>query len=244
MRTNEEIINLVIELRKKKNITASQLAESVGIAKSAMSRYENRTRQFPVNKVSEFANALGTTPEYLLGLDKESDINYIYNQLDKKRQTKVYNYATEQLDRQNSKIIKIEFDKKKLTKVLTAFDVSAGVGYGNDYELTDYTEEYTDENLRNYDFAFRVKGDSMEPDLVTGDVALVQRTESVDNGSIYVVSYSDSLYVKEVRIEDDVFILHSLNPKYQDIPIDLVDNDEPPRIIGRVVDSFTPLQVN
>ena len=64
-------MTLITNLRKQKKMTSTELAEKVGIAKSAMSRYENRTRQFPVNKISDFANALETSPEYLLGFEEE-----------------------------------------------------------------------------------------------------------------------------------------------------------------------------
>lgn len=235
------------KLIKENGLTQKRLSEEIGISQSTMSDYMNYRSNPSHGVIQKIADYFGVLKSDIDTTFKEnnidSDITTIYNQLNQKYQTKVYNYAEKQLDKQNN-IIEVNFNKEDLTEVYVAYDVSAGVGYGNDYELTDYDIEYTNERLRNYDFAFRINGDSMEPELITGDVALVQRTETVDNGSIYVVSYSDSLYVKEVRIEDDVFVLHSLNPKYQDIPIDLVDNDEPPRIIGKVVDSFTPLQVN
>lgn len=232
--------------RKQNNWTMKQLGQKIEKSESAVSRWIKGERSPMVDDLEKLSKIFDVPVESLMYGGSQtisSDITTIYNQLNPKRQTKVYNFASEQLEKQN-KVIDVDFVKEDLSEVYVAYDVSAGVGYGNDYELTDYDIEYTNERLRNYDFAFRINGDSMEPELTTGDVALVQRTETVDNGSIYVVSYSDSLYVKEVRIEDDVFILHSLNPKYQDIPIDLVDNDEPPRIIGKVVDSFTPIQVD
>ncbi|HFI0682626.1 TPA: helix-turn-helix domain-containing protein, partial [Streptococcus suis] len=42
----------------EKNINLSELARRVGIAKSSLSRYINKTREFPLNKVSSFAQAL------------------------------------------------------------------------------------------------------------------------------------------------------------------------------------------
>lgn len=39
------------------------------MAKSAVSRYFNKTRQFPLNRAHDFAAALNTTTEYILGID-------------------------------------------------------------------------------------------------------------------------------------------------------------------------------
>lgn len=45
------------------------------MAKSAVSRYFNETREFPVNKVDAFAGALNTTSNEILGVVPEEDLN-------------------------------------------------------------------------------------------------------------------------------------------------------------------------
>ena len=72
MRTNEEIIDLIIRLCDENDISQSELARRVSIAKSAVSRYFNKTREFPLNRTRDFADALGVTTEYLLGIELES----------------------------------------------------------------------------------------------------------------------------------------------------------------------------
>ncbi|MCL2559265.1 MAG: helix-turn-helix domain-containing protein [Turicibacter sp.] len=69
MRTNDEMIDLLAKLKEEKGLSLSELARRVGHAKSGLSRYFNKTREFPLNKVDVFAKALGVTPEYLLGFD-------------------------------------------------------------------------------------------------------------------------------------------------------------------------------
>lgn len=66
MRSNNEIIELIKNLCIEKDISLSELARRVDMAKSAISRYFNGTRQFPLNRIDDFARALNTTPEYLL----------------------------------------------------------------------------------------------------------------------------------------------------------------------------------
>lgn len=80
MRTNEEIITLMKELLDEKSMSISELARRTGMAKSAVSRYFNRTREFPLNRVDEFAKALGVRPEYILGIDFPKPDNLVYPQ--------------------------------------------------------------------------------------------------------------------------------------------------------------------
>jgi len=55
VRTNEEIVTIIENRTKEKGLSISELARRVNMAKSAISRYFNRTREFPLNKVDDFA---------------------------------------------------------------------------------------------------------------------------------------------------------------------------------------------
>lgn len=67
MRTNDEIIDLMQTTLKEKSMSISELARRVDMAKSAVSRYMNKTREFPLNRAEDFARALGISTGYLLG---------------------------------------------------------------------------------------------------------------------------------------------------------------------------------
>ena len=69
MNTNREVVELVKKLTEEQNMSMSELGRRVGIAKSAISRYFKGTREFPLNKIGDFASALHTTPDYLLGME-------------------------------------------------------------------------------------------------------------------------------------------------------------------------------
>lgn len=71
MRNNEEIISLIQNMIEEENMSMSELARRVGMSKSTVSRYFNRTREFPLNRADDFARVLNITPEYLLGLEEE-----------------------------------------------------------------------------------------------------------------------------------------------------------------------------
>ena len=68
MRSSKEIAAIVKSLREKKGLSLEELSKRVGAAKSTLSRYENGQREFPVNDVGLYADALDTTVEHLLGI--------------------------------------------------------------------------------------------------------------------------------------------------------------------------------
>lgn len=69
MRNNDEIIELIQQQINEKQISMSELARRVGLAKSTLSRYLNKSREFPLNYADAFARALNIKPEYLLGIE-------------------------------------------------------------------------------------------------------------------------------------------------------------------------------
>lgn len=62
-------------LKKENNLSISEIARRVGMAKSAVSKYFNRTRNFPLNRIEDFARAMNVSSEYVLGYNA----GYIYS---------------------------------------------------------------------------------------------------------------------------------------------------------------------
>lgn len=73
MRNNDEIISLISNLMDKHNLSTSELARRTDMAKSTVSRYLNKSREFPLNRADDFARVLKVTPEYLLGLEEKKN---------------------------------------------------------------------------------------------------------------------------------------------------------------------------
>lgn len=68
METGEKIR----ELRRRKDLSAEQLAEILGVAPSTIYRYENGDiEKMPYKVLIRIAKALGTDPLYLLGIEEE-----------------------------------------------------------------------------------------------------------------------------------------------------------------------------
>lgn len=78
MRSNDEIMDLLDQLKTEKELSISEIARRVGMAKSAVSRYFNRTREFPLNRVDDFAKAFNVKPEYILDIDFNKPSNLVF----------------------------------------------------------------------------------------------------------------------------------------------------------------------
>lgn len=59
-----------------------------------------------------------------------------------------------------------------------------------------------------------VKGDSMSPKIEDGDMILVRKQDSVENGSVAVVMIDDEAVVKKLKYGKGWIELHSFNPYY------------------------------
>lgn len=80
------------------------------------------------------------------------------------------------------------------------------------------------------------EGDSMEPDIRSGDILLINRSITEPRGEgVYVVSLDGDLLVKRLqRSGADQIVLKASNPAYDAVAIDLKTVADGFRIIGRV----------
>lgn len=103
----------------------------------------------------------------------------------------------------------------------------------------DYGTEYARvKNPENYFFLI-VRGDSMEPRIHDGDLALVRRQKSLENGELGVVVYGDGEgTLKKFIRKGNAVILQPFNTSYQ--PQILIDDDlNSLHIVGKVVETKT-----
>ena len=112
---------------------------------------------------------------------------------------------------------------------IPVFDsVSAGFGCYADSSVAGYKPTYLTSSGDSEDYLWiNVKGDSMSPKIEHGDVILVRRQDSVDNGSVAVVMVDDEAVVKKLKYGKDWVELHSFNPYY---PVRRFEKDETLRI--------------
>lgn len=116
--------------------------------------------------------------------------------------------------------------------------VRAGIPMNAIENILDY-EEISQAQARTGDFfGLQIKGDSMEPRITDGDIVIVKKQETVENGEIAVVLVNgDDATVKKFYRTDAGVKLVSTNPKYDPFfytPAEV--NNLPVTIIGKVVE--------
>ena len=225
------------EARKSAKLSQDALAKKIGRTKSTISRWESGERNPKMFEMVELENALGISAETLMYGTSEiktttlSEINRVSSELHPHRQEKVLDFAQAELTDQNKE------NTIKLFPYNVQEKLSAGTGYDYDGNGS-YDVAYSDKEI-NYDFASWVFGDSMLPDYPNGDVALIKVCPFDYDGDVYAVDWDGQSYIKKVYKEEDGLRLVSTNEKYAD---KFAAFSEEPRIIGKVVGSFTPIE--
>lgn len=211
MRSNEEILTLIERIMKEKGISQNELARRVDVSRSTISRYMNRTRQFPVNNVDDYAQALGITSEYLLGVQPTNKITTIYKELNASRKTKVIDFAEKQLSEQ---------------RYIEEHDYVGQTAAGVPIEGQQPVPMIGSETVR-----LIVNGDSMEPKYLSGDIIEYHPQPELENGEIGVFAINGGITLKRFRRNSGIH-LESLNKKYEDIIIKDTDDFN---ILGKVL---------
>ena len=225
------------EARKSAKLSQDALAKKIGRTKSTISRWESGERNPKMFEMVELENALGISAETLMYGTSEiktttlSEINRVSSKLSEHRQEKVLDFAQAELTDQNKE------NTIKLFPYNVQEKLSAGTGYDYDGNGS-YDVAYSDKEI-DYDFASWVFGDSMLPDYPNGDVALIKVCPFDYDGDVYAVDWDGQSYIKKVYKEEKGLRLVSTNEKYSD---KFAPFTEEPRIIGKVVASFTPLE--
>lgn len=129
-------------------------------------------------------------------------------------------------------------DSIKAVQIPVLGYVKAGIPMTAIENIIDY-EEISQEQARTGEFyGLQIKGDSMEPKISEGDVVIVRKQETVENGEIAVVLINgDDATVKKFYKTDAGIKLVSTNPTYDPFfftPDEV--NSLPVSVIGKVVE--------
>lgn len=227
MRTNSEIVDIIIDLCNQKGWSLSEFARQLDLPKSSISRYFNKSRQLPINKINIFADTLGVSSEYLLGIKiSNNDLLDIYNKLDSKRQSKVYEFASHQLDEQNGiqeeKVVYLVRGRQSAAgSMIHVDDVDAEMGVLPSSIVPNGANELV-----------RITGDSMEPLIKKGSEVYLRYQPIVEDGEVAIVRVEDDgVTCKYLYRDGKNVILKSENPKYENIVVDA----EKVSVIGKVL---------
>lgn len=241
------------QLRLESGYTQKELAKKINLSsQGAYRKYETGEGKPRAAKIEKLALIFNVSTSYLLGetdIRTGTEINSIMEKLSESRQKEILDFAKNKLIEQQRESNIIMFNQSLVNyEVLSDQALSAGKRNGISDDTSTYTVYWT--KKVKYDYAVLIKDNSMEPDYHDQDIALIQEQHYPDaDGQVCAVLDFDRgvSYIKCVTVEDDFLRLESLNQSvddegnliYDDI---LLPRDETIKILGKVIDSFTPVK--
>ncbi|EHI70585.1 LexA family transcriptional regulator [Streptococcus ictaluri] len=224
----------------KKNINPKEFSKVMGFKYSTVLDWVNAKTYPRIDKIELMANYFGVEKSDLVEAYSHKSVSSPSNivaLLDKKLKEPRHSDWIKHGENLLSEQTKEEQKNKKIIHLFpyNYYDHAASAGTGQ--YLNDVQVE-TIELPIDYDadFVIPVYGDSMEPEYHSGDYVFVKLSVELSDGDIGVFEYYGDAYIKQLLINAEGAFLHSLNSKYEDIPI---DRDSDFRIIGEVVGSYS-----
>ena len=200
------------DVRKQKKMSQTELAAQLGVTQQAVGKWESGRSSPDPTMLARIAEILNTTTDYLLGLHQPGE------EVDSATQRFFGSY------------------QESLIPVIG----TVKAGYGALAFEEDYGTEYARvKDPANY-FYLVVRGDSMEPRIQDGDLALVHRQNTLDSGDLGVIVYGDEGEgtLKKYIQRGNAIILRPFNPDYEDLVIKGEDLNRL-YIAGKVVETKT-----
>ncbi|MBR3964578.1 MAG: helix-turn-helix domain-containing protein [Clostridia bacterium] len=244
----------IMKRRKALGLTQEALAARIGYrSKSTINKIELGINDIPNSKLPVFAEALETTPAWLMGYDvpmrRKREASHIYEDETgciSEEENPVRLQIESYLDTLAPETLAAELDRYRaldgLSDTLPAgkrrLPLLGNVACGEPIYAAEEHEAYAvaDADI-GADFCLIARGDSMiNARIFDGDVLFVRLQESVDDGEIAVVLINDEATVKRVYYDKDnnVVTLIPENPLYK--PMRYVGEQLCDiRILGKVV---------
>lgn len=195
------------ECRKAKGMSQATLSRLLGVTQQAVGKWETGRSNPDPEMLVRLAEVLGTTTDYLLGLHTGGA-------------------EAEQAGRRF-------FGGYAECPIPVIGTVRAG--YGALAFEEDYGTEYARvKDPQNY-FYLVVKGDSMEPRIREGDLALVHKQPTLDSGDLGVLIYGEGEgTLKRYLVRGSSVVLQPFNPDYEELVLS-GEELEHLHVVGKVV---------
>ena len=203
------------KLRTELGLTLEEVGKVVGVSKSTVRKWETGyIENMGRDKIALLAKALKVSPIYLMGWENEGFVD------------------------SEKEMAKYAASKNKGIKIPVLGEVAAGIPIDAIEDIIDYEEITFEMSQTGEFFGLIIKGNSMEPKISDGDVVIVRKQSSVENGEIAVVLVNgDSATVKRVKYMDNGIMLMPTNPQYEPMFYDKQQVATlPVQIIGRVME--------
>lgn len=218
------------KLRLNQKMTQSELGKLTGFKQNTISQHEKGKRDIDEGDILKYCRALGISPQDLFDMSSNKrtskELSIIYNKLESKRQAKVYDFASRQLDEQNGiqedKVVYLVRGRQSAAgSMIHVDDVDAEMGVLPSSIVPNGANELV-----------QITGDSMEPVIKKGSEVYLRYQPTVEDGEVAIVRVEDEgVTCKYLYRDGKNVILKSENPKYEDLIVDA----EKVSVIGKVL---------
>ncbi|MBQ7875390.1 MAG: helix-turn-helix domain-containing protein [Oscillospiraceae bacterium] len=178
------------DLRKKNNMTLEEVGSKVGVGKSTVRKWETgEIANMRRDKIAKLAEALHTTPAYLMGWEEEPSVPTAENIIPIPKMVKI------------PLVGKIACGEPILAEENLDGFVNAPEGLNADFALTCKGDSMIGARI------------------LDGDIVLIRQQPDVDDGEIAAVLIENEATLKRVHKKNGCLILNPANPNYEPIVI-------------------------
>lgn len=208
--------NNLKRLRKEAKLSQAELSALLGVHQTAVSQWECGRTAPDVRSLKKLAALYSVSLEALLGgAEAPADAA-----------------DPEKYDAVRRRV------RAESRRVPILGSVQAGVPVSAIEDIVGYVA--LDEDFGGEDgeyFALRVRGDSMEPRFMEGDVVIVRRRDDAETGDVVVALTGDEATIKQLRKREDGVLLMPFNHAYEPLFFTRAEAESLPlRILGKVVE--------
>lgn len=179
--------------REELGLSQDELGKRLGYkSRSSINKIELDQRNLTQSKIKAIADALDTTPAYIMG----------------------WNEPNQKLDAE-----KLKFFDNLFPIETKRFPLLGNIACGTPIFANEEKELYVEAGANIHaDFCLKAKGDSMiGARIYDGDIVFIRKQEMVDDGEIAAVLIGDEATLKRVQYnpEENELLLFAENPKYK-----------------------------
>ncbi len=222
------------KLRQSLGLTLEEIANFVGVGKSTVAKWESgKIANMKRDKIASLSKILKVSPTYLMGWEKEIEEGLAAAKytLDLANKNGVIDVTDALL---YGKVVPISLSNSVKIKVYGSAPAGIPLEAIEDIaEEIDIPAEWVKDGSQY--IGLQVKGDSMYPKYIEGDIVIVKLQPDCESGQdcvLYVNGYDATL--KRVRKTNYGIMLQPLNPNYEPKEYDYSDSSV--KILGVVVE--------
>lgn len=204
--------NRIRNRREELGLSQDELGKRLGYkSRSSINKIELDQRNLTQSKIKAIADALETTPSYIMGWDEPD----------------------QKFDEE-----KLKFFDNLFPITVKKFPLLGNIACGKPIFADEHFEPYVEAGANiKADFCLRAKGDSMiGARIQDGDIVFIHKQEMVDDGEIAAVLIDDEATLKRVYYdqENGILQLFAENPQYKTMRFTGEELDHI-RILGKAV---------